>query len=549
MNLFHEKAPDAASTAGTGVTSNPSSPAVPNRRYARIFVTLTTLALGLLIGTVVTFSVEGKTPDSSASHQLTLPEARHLSGTFAEVAKKVEPAVVNINTESTIKPQALRRGRPQQGGGDEDDEAQGENPFQDFFNFFGGQGGQQAIPKEGIRQRSLGSGVIVDPDGYIITNFHVVDKADKIKVNLQNEDESSSYDATVVGTDKETDLAVLKINAGRKLPFAKLGNSDSMEVGDWVLAIGSPFGLQSTVTAGIVSAIGRDISEQRQTQFQRFIQTDAAINPGNSGGPLVNLDGEVIGINTAIYTESNGYQGIGFAMPSKTVAKVFNQLIGPYHKVRRGSIGIEFYNHPNPALLRSYGAKSGIFVQNVTPDSPAAKAGIQAGDIITAVNGKEAKTGDELVDSIADLEPGSKASLGLIREGKPLSVSLTVADRSVVFASQLGGTEQPSEDSEPKSSKLGVTVKNPTAAQAAKLGLPNGQGVIVTEVTPDSFAESIGIAKGVALLELNRRPIANAAGFLEMQKNLKSGQDVVLKVKAHTATGGDTTAFLAGTLP
>ena len=191
---------------------------------------------------------------------------------------------------------------------------------------------------EDMRERSLGSGVIVDAKGYIVTNAHVVEKADRIRVKLMNDPETVTYDATVIGTDKETDLAVIKIDAKKPLPAAKMGNSDSMQVGDWVLAIGSPFGLEETVTAGIVSARGRNIVPQRQ--FQSFIQTDAAINPGNSGGPLVNMNGEVIGINTAIYTSGGGYQGVGFAMPSNTVVQVYNQLIGPDHKVSRGSIGV-----------------------------------------------------------------------------------------------------------------------------------------------------------------------------------------------------------------
>ena len=244
-----------------------------------------------------------------------------------------------------------------------------------------------ALPDGGdMTSQSLGSGVIVSPNGYIITNFHVVDKADRIRVSLMGEPASVSYPAKVIGTDRETDLAVIKIDVNHPLPYAKLGNSDSMQVGDWVLAIGSPFGLKSTVTAGIVSAKGRNIVPGRQ--FQSFIQTDAAINPGNSGGPLVNMDGEVIGINTAIYTESSGYQGVGFAMPSNTIAQVFNQLglARPQgrarlhrHHLQRGT---------SPAVTRMYGGGKGVVVQDVTPGGPAAQAGLKAGDAITSVGGK-----------------------------------------------------------------------------------------------------------------------------------------------------------------
>ena len=267
-----------------------------------------------------------------------------------------------------------------------------------------------------MRERSLGSGVIVDPKGYIVTNNHVVDKADKIRVNLMGDPETVTYTATVVGVDAETDLAVIKIDAKKPLPAARLGNSDAMKVGDWVLAIGSPFGLNETVTAGIVSAIGRNIVPGRQ--FESFIQTDAAINPGNSGGPLVNMNGEIIGINTAIYTSGGGYQGVGFAMPSNTVVNVYNQLIGPDHKVMRGSIGVQFNAVANPAVARVYGVNSGVTIASVTPNGPAEKAGLKTGDTIVSVNGKPIKNGDELVAEISALKPGTTAKLGYVRNGK-----------------------------------------------------------------------------------------------------------------------------------
>ena len=270
-----------------------------------------------------------------------------------------------------------------------------------------------------LRERALGSGVIVDSKGYIITNAHVVEKADRIRVKLMNDPATVTYAATVVGVDKETDLAVIKIDAKKALPAAKLGNSESMQIGDWVLAIGSPFGLEETVTAGIVSAKGRNIVPNRQ--FQSFIQTDAAINPGNSGGPLVNMAGEVIGINTAIYTSGGGYQGVGFAMPSNTVANVYNQLIGPEHKVARGSIGVEFNAVPNPAVARVYGVSSGVTIANVTPNGPADKAGLKTGDTIVTVDGKSVKSGDDLVAEISAIKPGETAKLGYIRNGKDLT--------------------------------------------------------------------------------------------------------------------------------
>src|ERR1019366_7997524 len=274
-------------------------------RWAYTFTILVTLTVGILIGTVVSSGVKGKEGQkSSDATPLTIPAPQQLSTAFSQISKQLEPSVVSINTESTIK-NPHHGGRSvhpdpdqEQGNGDED------TPFQDFFDkFFGGQGGQGGDVGT-IRQRSLGSGVIVDSKGYIVTNRHVVEKADRIRVKLQDENPAApGHDAKLIGMDQETDLAVIKIDIDHALPAAKLGNSDGMEVGDWVLAIGSPFGLQETVTAGIVSAVGRNIVPNRQ--FQSFIQTDAAINPGNSGGPLVNMAGEVIGINTAILTETS----------------------------------------------------------------------------------------------------------------------------------------------------------------------------------------------------------------------------------------------------
>src|SRR5256886_12077657 len=411
-----------------------------NRRAYALTI-LATLALGILIGTVVSYSVKGQEAKKvSDAAVLSVPSPQQLSSQFAQISKQLEPSVVNINTESTIKTQRRRRGNP--GGEDE-------NPFDDFFDrFFGGPGGQGGQGGGGsLRERSLGSGVIVDTKGFILTNRHVVEKADRIRVKLQDDPGSVLHEAKVVGTGQETDLAVIKIDVDKSLPSAKLGNSDSMQVGDWVLAVGSPFGLQATVTAGIVSAKGRNIVPGRQ--FQSFIQTDAAINPGTSGGPLVNMAGEVIGINTAILTDTNAYAGVGFALPSNTVANVYNQLIGPEHRVARGSIGIEFNAQENPAIARVYGVNSGVTISNVVAGSPADQAGLKVGDTITSVDGRPVKNGDELVGDIASRKPGAKVTLGLIRNGKKQDTTGTVADRAKLFASRLGGEESSKHSSMP----------------------------------------------------------------------------------------------------
>jgi len=516
-------------------------------RWAYTFTILATLAVGILIGTVISYGVKGKEGQKSGdASALTIPSPQQLSSAFTTISKQLEPSVVNINTESTIK-NPHRRGRANphaqpDNPGDEGDQGDEDSPFQDFFDkFFGGQG--QDAP---IRQRSLGSGVIVDSKGYIVTNRHVVEKADRIRVKLQDESPASpGHDAKLIGMDQETDLAVIKIDVDHPLPSAKLGNSDGMQVGDWVLAIGSPFGLQETVTAGIVSAKGRNIVPNRQ--FQSFIQTDAAINPGNSGGPLVNMAGEVIGINTAILTETQSYAGVGFAMPSNTVVQVYNQLIGPEHRVARGSIGIEFAAQPNPAIARVYG--TGVTVSNVVSGSPADQAGLKIGDTITAVDGRDLKSGDDLVADIAARKPGSKATLDFVRNGKKQQTTVTIADRSKLFASRLGEEDENQGEEEPKASKFGVTVRGITADLADRLGIAAGKGVVVQDVKAGSFAEDIGLNRGDVVLEVNKQAVNSPDDFMKIESSLKSGQDVVFLVRPRGSRPSDGTIFLAGTLP
>jgi serine protease Do len=518
------------------------------RRWVYSFSIVTTLALGILIGTVVSFGVKGKEGQKSSSDAtpLTVPSPRQLSNQFSQIAKQLGPSVVNINTESTIKSPHRRRGGQQP----PDDQDNGGGGMDDFFNrFFGGPGGQGG-PGGGdnsIRERSLGSGVIVDAKGYIVTNRHVVEKADRIRVRLQDDPPGIQHDAKVIGEDQETDLAVIKIDMDRAVPSAKLGNSDSMQVGDWVLAIGSPFGQVGTVTAGIVSAKGRDIVPNRQ--FQTFIQTDAAINPGNSGGPLVNLDGEVIGINTAILSETNAYAGVGFSLPSNTVVQVYNQLIGPEHRVARGSIGIMFDSVENPAITRVYGAGSGVTVSSVVAGSPADQAGLKVGDTITTVDGKKVSKGAELVADIASRKPGAKVELGFVRNGKQQNTSVTIADRAKLFASRLSDDESGNDDSTPKQSKFGITVRKLTPEMAERLDIPAGKGVIVQDVKGGSFAEDIGVGRGDVILEINKQPVNNEDDFSKAESHLKSGEDVVFLVRPRGSSRQDGTIFMAGTLP
>ena len=511
---------------------------------------LATLAVGILIGTVVSYGVKGKEGQKSTdASPLTIPSSttsgsgfsQQLSSAFAQVAKQLEPSVVNISTESTIKSPHRRRGQ------DDDDSGDG---MDDFFNhFFGGPGGQNPFgPGDGsIRERSLGSGVIVDPKGYIVTNRHVVEKADRIRVRFEDDPPGIQHEARVIGTDQETDLAVIKVDVDKALPAAKLGNSDSMQVGDWVVAVGSPFGLSETVTAGIVSAKGRDIVPNRQ--FQTFIQTDAAINPGNSGGPLVNMSGEVIGINTAILSETNAYAGVGFALPSKTVAEVYNQLISPDHRVARGSIGITFDSVENPAITRVYGAGTGVTISSVVAGSPADNAGLKIGDTITSIDGRKIAKGSELVGDIASRKPGSKIEMGFIRNGKMQNASVTVADRAKLFAARFGDDQESEDNSTPKQSKFGVVVRKVTPEMAERLDMSVGKGVIVQDVKPGSFAEDVGLGRGDIILEINKQPVNSEDEFARIESAMKSGQDVVFLVRQRGTTKQDGTIFDAGTLP
>jgi len=544
---------------------------IRNHRLTASFALLATLSIGILAGSILTRSVSGKEQgvDSSDARPLVIPSPKDLSNGFARIAKDVGPAVVNINTETLPKesanPRTRRRGS-QQGplqlqpnspdGGDD----QTPGNMQDFFNrFFGGQngqGGDEGDDDSGGKREALGSGFIVDSRGYIITNNHVVDKADKIYVKLSTDPDNPNdkgRPAKVVGVDSETDIAVIKIDAPEPLPTVKLGNSEGAQVGDWVLAIGSPFSLSETVTAGIVSAKNRTIDEPGPNgptgQFQKFIQTDAAINPGNSGGPLVDMAGQVIGMNTAIYTQSAGSEGIGFAMPSNILINVYNMLIGPEHKVIRGSIGIQFQAAQSSAVGRMYGfANGGVLVSSVTPNGPASKAGLQSGDVIVAVDGASIKDGDALVAIISAKHPGSTVNLTYLRNGKRETATVGITDRAKLFADldNASGDDNTPDQSDVGQSKLGISVQATSPALAKKLGVPGG--VTVTSVKPGSFADNINLAQGVVITEINRKPVTDEASYRAIVSSLKSGEDVVFVIRDPRNQGAGN-SYVGGTLP
>jgi serine protease Do len=534
-------------------------------RLSATFALLAVLSAGILLGSVATGKVSGKESqhiDSTDARPLALPSPVNLSNGFSAIVKQVGPAVVNINTDYIPKtPHRGRRSLPNQNQPDGDDDGGGSgdnNDMQDFLNrFFGGGGNGGQIPEMGKRE-ALGSGFIVDPRGYIITNNHVVDKADHIYVKLASDptDEADQgRPATVIGTDPDTDIAVIKIDPkGLTLPTIKMGNSESAQVGDWVLAIGSPFGLSQTVSAGIVSARNRAIDDPGagnidKAQFQRFIQTDAAINPGNSGGPLVDMAGQVIGMNTAIYTQSAGSEGVGFAMPSNTLISVYNQLISPSHKVTRGSIGIQFQAAQSAAVGRVYGfANGGVLVSTVTPNGPAAKAGVQAQDVITSVDGKSIKNGDELVGIISEKQPGSTVHLGILRGGKPLTLDVGIADRAKLFSALANGAEAPAgpDAGDPGQNKLGITVQPISPADANHLNIKGG--VAVTSVRPGSFADEINLPTNIVIVEINRHPVTDEQSYRAAVASLKPGDDVVFVIRDPKGQNPGNT-YIGGTLP
>jgi len=507
---------------------------------AAVFVAFT-LAVGILIGSVVSGRVAATKSlgfSGTTATALTVPDPVPSSSSFASIVNRVEPAVVNIATTQVLERKQTKKRRAQPDGRAQPYDQ--EDPMQDFFDrFFDGR--QDGPPQA---ERSLGSGVIVDKRGYILTNNHVVEQATKIQVQLNGD--STRYTAKLVGVDQETDLAVIKIDANKELPIAKLGNSDGVQVGDWVLAIGSPFGLQATVTAGIISAKDRGGIGNRQ--FQRFLQTDAAINPGNSGGPLVDLAGQVIGINTAIITGGRGYEGVGFALPSTAAINVYDQII-KQGRVTRGSIGVSFQEEPgtNPITLKSLGAPHGVVIEDVEPGSPAEKAGLKGGDVITSVNGQPVKTGNDLVNPIAQATIGSKVKLTYMRDRAQKETVAEVGDRTRVFPNSAGPLgDQPGETTPPE---FGLHVEELTPDRGHRVGMEGQKGVLVTEVDPASFADDLNFARGDVISQINGEAVTSVADYRKAVAKLKHGEDVVFKVLRRQDSDRIRTLYLSGKVP
>jgi len=512
---------------------------------------LFTLSVGIVIGTLVNQGVKAAKSDSPAAPgatPLVIPNPVELSNSFSTLAKQVEPSVVNISTEYLPKAPARPRGNgrrqviPQQPDEDQD----GGTSMDDFlYRFFGNGGGPEMQQRRG---QALGSGVVVDKAGYILTNNHVVDKADRIRVKFTHH--PTEYDAKVVGVDAATDLAVIRVEGKQNLTVAKIGNSDAVQVGDWAIAIGSPFGYQATVTAGIISAKERDVDPSMQ--FQHFLQTDAAINPGNSGGPLLNIRGEVIGINTAIATRNGGNQGVGFALPVNTAAQVYNDII-KNGRVTRGSIGIRFTQSDTDqarANLKVAGVKEGVFVMQVTPGGPSEKAGMKEGDVIVAINGKPVVDGNQLVNTVTATPLGSSLNIAVERDGKRHELKVVVADLAQIFPEQYGnGKEDARGKIEPTSAKFGMQIQSLTESQADRLGIKQKGGVQVMSVEPGSFAEDIGLQAGDVIVAANRQPVNTAEDVTKFGNSLKPGDAVQFRV-LNKGRGGDWSArYVAGTVP
>lgn len=501
------------------------------------------LIIGILAATVVPSAYFGARVFGASKEKVNPPAKLTIQNTpldreikapisFAPVFKKVGPSVVNIYSSMTIKERA--------------------NPlFSDplLRRFFGDQFGGQGQPRE-RKAQSLGSGVIVSPDGYILTANHVVEGADKIKISLSSG--SREYDAKVIGTDPPTDIAVLKMEAKTNLPVVTLADSDKLEVGDVVLAVGNPFGVGQTLTLGIVSALSR--GGFGITGYEDFIQTDAAINPGNSGGALVDAEGRLIGINTAILSRSGGFQGVGFAVPINLARYVMDRLITT-GKVTRGYLGINI-QPLSPQLAKEFNLpdeSSGVLVGGVSPNSPAGKAGLQDGDVITELNGKPITDPRNLQLQVAQIAPGTKVDLRVLRSergGKPASKNLaaTLGEMPQEALAAMGGSRNSPEDEDTGKQNMdaldGVEVTDIDAAARRELNIPRTlRGALVVNVDQGSTAAEAGVRQGDVIVEINRQPVRNADEAVALSEKVK-GDRVLLRVWGRAAGGQGGTRYV-----
>jgi serine protease Do len=479
------------------------------RKSRVVVLVLAAVAAGIVLSAGFDFSPIARALWGDKEKPAVVPAAaglRMVPVDIPQLFKEVSPAVVNISTTQVVK---FNRPRMRNPFGPQD-------PFEEFFhNYFG------RMPRE-QKRKSLGSGFIVSPDGFILTNNHVVEKAEEVTVTLLDKEE---FKAKVIGTDPKIDIALIKIDAKRKLPYVTLGDSDKLDVGEWVVAIGNPFALGHTVTAGIVSAKGRIIGSG---PYDDFIQTDASINPGNSGGPLFNLKGEVVGINTAIM---QGGQGIGFATPIQLAKSVLEQLKDK-GKVTRGWLGVYIQKlTPEAAENLGISGRHGALVSDVTSGGPAEKAGIRSGDVIVGFNGKEIKDEHELPHAVASTKPGKTANVRMLREGKEMTVTVTIAEMTGEPGKPAGGHEL--------QKNLGLTVQDITPEIAQRFEIADTKGVVVTGVEDGSPAEDAGFNEGDiirAIVRQNKRnPVTNAAEFAKLVKKFQPDKTILFLVERDEA--------------
>src|SRR5215472_8018931 len=462
---------------------------------------LAPVLVSVLLGTGYGISKVVKTPDAGATPPSKSVDVPMVPANFSELAETVRPGVVNIQVVKKVKNVAF-------GSGNFPGNPFGENsPFGDFFGPF-----SEGNPSPRPEQRGVGSGFVLSREGYIVTNNHVVEDADQIKIKLAN---GKEYDGKVVGRDPKTDLALVKIDGSAELHPLTLGNSDELKVGSWVVAIGSPFGLEQTVTAGIVSAKGRVIGSG---PYDNFIQTDASINPGNSGGPLINTKGEVVGINTAILAQG---KGIGFAIPINMAKDIAPQLQEKGH-VTRGWLGVSI-QEMTPELAKSFGLtdNKGALVAQVMTGSPAEKAGIEQGDVIVEFDGKAISESKDLPQVVASTPVGKSVNVKLLRNGKTLdrSVKVSEMEENVAVANA------------PAHKTLGITVQNLTPEMARRLRINTDSGVVVTGVEPGSPAANAGIQTGDVIREVNRKPVKDVDDLRQKVEQAKDQNNILLLVK------------------
>lgn len=465
------------------------------RHLALVLVVL----LGVALGTGVWLGRSGV----AQTRAVPLGPALEVQGVFRQVAAEVIPAVVNITTEQTVS-----------SPGD----------AQDFYRWFHENFPDAPLPNvpQNELQTGMGSGVIIDARGYVLTNRHVVQGASRITVTLNDEDK---YPAQVLGADERTDLAVIKIQPGKPVPTAVLGDSAKMQVGYWAIAIGNPYGFEASVTVGVISAKGRTLPnpESPGGPFRDLLQTDAAINRGNSGGPLVNIQGEVIGVNQQIVTggPSGGSIGLGFAIPINARTKEIIETLKQGKNVVRGRLGV-WVRRVTPAIAKVYGVKEGVFVDSVAPDSPAVGQ-IKPGDVITEYDGQKVTSPDELVARVEQTAPGAEAPLRLVRDGKPLTVTVKIG---VLAGPAAAPTARPTE-----AGPLGLTAESITDRLARQYSLQVTTGVVVTTVEPTGDAARAGFRPGDVIIRINRQDIANLADYRRVVSELKAGEAVVIRVQ------------------